>query len=41
VDKAKVMELTAEIARYEREINAEVYKLFGLTPAEITLIETS
>jgi TaqI-like C-terminal specificity domain len=39
-DRAKVAELTAEIARCERAIDAEVYQLFRLTPAEIALIET-
>jgi len=40
-DRAKVAELAAEITRCERAIDAEVYKLFGLTTAEIALIETS
>lgn len=40
MDREKVVELTAEITRCEREIDAEVYKLFGLTPSEIALIET-
>ena len=38
-DKARVAELTAEIAHCEREIDAEVYRLFGLTGEEIVLIE--
>lgn len=38
-DKARVTELTAEIARCEREIDAEVYRLFNLTAEEIALIE--
>jgi type I restriction-modification system DNA methylase subunit len=38
-DRANVVELTAEITRCEREIDAEVYQLFRLTPAEIALIE--
>lgn len=40
-DKARVAELTAEIARCEREIDAEVYRLFKLTADEIALIEGS
>lgn len=40
MDREKVVEFTAEITRCERAIDAEVYKLFGLTPAEIALIET-
>ncbi|WP_310450606.1 Eco57I restriction-modification methylase domain-containing protein [Sulfuritalea sp.] len=40
-DKARVAELTAEIARCEREIDAEVYRLFNLTADEIALIEGS
>jgi hypothetical protein len=38
-DKARVAELTTEIARCEREIDAEVYRLFNLTADEIALIE--
>ncbi|MDP2825778.1 MAG: TaqI-like C-terminal specificity domain-containing protein [Sulfuritalea sp.] len=38
-DKARVAELTAEIARCEREIDADVYRLFGLSAEEIALIE--
>lgn len=38
-DKARVAELTAEIARCEREIDADVYRLFNLTAGEIALIE--
>ncbi|MBK9325437.1 MAG: N-6 DNA methylase [Hydrogenophilales bacterium] len=38
-DQAKVAALSAEIARCEREIDAEVYALFGLNAAEIALIE--
>ncbi len=40
-EKARVAELTAEIARCEREIDAEVYRLFDLTGEEIALIESS
>jgi len=40
VGRASVAELTAEITRCEREIDFEVYQLFGLTPAEIALIAT-
>ena len=39
-DKKKVMELSTEITRCERAIDAEVYRLFDLTPEEIALIET-
>jgi len=38
-DQARVAGLSAEIARCEREIDAQVYRLFDLTPAEIALIE--
>ncbi|MCK9381666.1 MAG: N-6 DNA methylase [Sulfuritalea sp.] len=38
-DKARIAGFTAEIARCEREIDAEVYRLFGLTADEIALIE--
>lgn len=38
-DKRRAQELTAEIAHCERTIDAEVYRLFNLTPAEIALIE--
>lgn len=38
---AEVHRLTAEIAAAEREIDAIVYRLFDLTPEEITLLETS
>lgn len=38
-DKQRAQELTAEIAHCERTIDAEVYRLFNLTPAEIALIE--
>ncbi|PNE11351.1 MAG: type I restriction endonuclease subunit M [Beijerinckiaceae bacterium] len=37
----KVRRLTTEIEQAEREIDAIVYKLFDLTPAEITLLESS
>ena len=32
---------TAEIIRLETELNANVYKLFGLTPEEIQVLEES
>ena len=38
-DRAKVAAITAEIARCEREIDAEVYALFCLDAADIALIE--
>lgn len=38
-DKARATELSVEIARCEKEIDAEVYRLFDLTPNEIALIE--
>jgi hypothetical protein len=37
----KVRRLTAEIEHAEREIDSIVYKLFDLTPDEITLLENS
>ena len=37
----KVRRLTAEIEQAERKIDAIVYKLFDLTPDEITLLESS
>jgi hypothetical protein len=37
----KVRRLTAEIEQAEREIDAIVYKRFGLTPDEIALLESS
>jgi hypothetical protein len=37
----KVRRLTTEIEQAERKIDAIVYKLFDLTPAEITLLESS
>jgi hypothetical protein len=37
----KVRRLTAEIGQAEREIDSIVYKLFDLTPDEITLLENS
>lgn len=39
--KAEIARLSAEIARHEAEINAIIYKLFDLTPDEITLLEQS
>jgi hypothetical protein len=39
--KAEVDKLSAEIARNEAEIDAIVYRLFDLTPDEITLLEES
>ncbi len=38
-DRARVAELSAEIARCEHEIDTAVYRLFDLTPDEIALIE--
>lgn len=38
-DKTRVAELSAEIARCEREIDREVYRLFDLAPEEVALIE--
>jgi len=40
-ESEKVRRLTAEIEQAEREIDAVVYKLFDLTPDEITLLESS
>jgi hypothetical protein len=37
----KVRRLTAEIEQAERDIDAIVYKLFGLTPDDIALLESS
>ena len=34
-------ERTAEIVRLETELNARVYGLFGLTAAEIAIVEES
>lgn len=39
--RAEINALTAEIARLEAEINAKVYELFELTPAEIELLEAN
>ena len=39
--KTEITRLSAEIARHEAQINAIVYKLFDLTPDEITLLEES
>jgi hypothetical protein len=39
--RAEINALTAEIARLEAEINAKVYDLFELTPAEIELLEAN
>jgi hypothetical protein len=36
-----VRALDAEIEKSEREIDTIVYRLFGLTTAEIALLETS
>jgi hypothetical protein len=33
--------LTGEVARVERELDELVYKLYGLTPEEIKLVEES
>ncbi len=41
IGKAEIEKLSAEIKRNEDEINAIVYKLFDLTPDEITLLEAS
>lgn len=38
-DKQRAQELTAEITLCERAIDAEVYRLFDLTPEEIAVIE--
>ena len=38
---AEVRALDAKIETAEREIDAIVYRLFDLTPEEITLLETS
>jgi hypothetical protein len=40
-DKAEIARLTAEIKANEDRINAIVYELFDLTPAEIKLLEAS
>ena len=40
-DRAKIAHLTAEIAKCEAEINEQVYALFGLTSAEIKLLESN
>ncbi len=40
-NSAEVRRLTAEIAAAEKSIDGIVYKLFSLTPEEITLLETS
>jgi hypothetical protein len=39
--RAEHERLTAEIVRLETELNAKVYELFDLTPAEIKIIEES
>ncbi len=39
--RAEINALTAEIARLEAEINAKVYELFELTPAEVELLEAN
>ena len=39
--KAEIERLSAGIKRNEDEINAIVYRLFGLTPDEIALLEES
>jgi hypothetical protein len=41
VQRAEHAQRTAEIVRLETQLNARVYGLFDLTPAEITLIEQS
>ena len=40
-ERTKVHALTGEIAQIEKEINAKVYALFDLTPAEIELLEAN
>jgi neutral trehalase len=40
-DRAEIARLTAEIAKSEDKINAQVYALFDLTPDEITLLESA
>lgn len=40
-DRAEVARLTAEIAKCEAQINAQVYALFNLTDEEITLLESA
>ncbi len=40
-DRAEIARLTAEIAKCEAEINAQVYALFNLTAAEIKLLEAN
>lgn len=39
--RAEINALSAEISRLEAEINAKVYELFELTPAEIELLEAN
>ncbi len=39
--RGEINALTAEVSRLEGEINAQVYALFDLNPAEITLLEAS
>jgi hypothetical protein len=39
--RAEINTLSAEISRLEAEINAKVYALFNLTPAEIELLEAN
>ena len=39
--RAKVAELDATVARCKQLINAEVYRLFDLSPAEVALIESA
>ena len=40
-EKTRIQQLSANIAATDRSINTLVYALFGLTPAEIALIEQS
>ncbi len=40
-EKTRIHQLSANIAATERSINSIVYALFGLSPAEIALIEQS
>ena len=37
--RAAVAKLTQQLAEAEADINARVYKLFDLTPAEIALLQ--
>ena len=39
--KSKEADATADVSAWEAEINARVYRLFGLTPDEIATIEAT